>query len=105
MVVAASIIGKAILEICLGPKMEMEMVPGESNIVLISIINIGLFLSNRQARRHAARRLQVEQSVKVLNVLKVFKIPRAPKIPLFMAFELESSQVQLFLWLYQNIEA
>ena len=88
MVVAASIIGKAILEICLGPKMEMEMVPGESNIVLISIINIGLFLSNRQARRHAARRLQVEQSVKVLKVLKVSRhfIWNHPKLRFFCGF-------------------
>ena len=78
MVVAASIIAKALLEIWLvGSK--TETVPGESNIVFISIINIGLFLSNRPARKHSARRLQVKKLVTVFNVLnvpKLFKIPR-----------------------------
>ena len=78
MVVAASIIAKAILEIWLvGSK--TETVPGESNVVFISIINIGLFLSNKAAKKHCARRLQVI----VFNVLKDPKSPKAqdPKSP------------------------
>ena len=59
MVVAALIIAKALFEILLvGTK--TETVPGESNVVFISSINIGLFLSNKPARKHSARRLQVK---------------------------------------------
>ena len=68
MVVAASILFKALLEIWLiGSK--TETVPGESNIVFISIINIGLFLSNKLARKHSARRLQVKKLVTVQPIL------------------------------------
>ena len=68
MVVAASIIVKAMLEIWIS-KLEMEQgktVPGESNIVFISIVNIGLFASNQEAQKHVVRRLQVKSPVKVL---------------------------------------
>ena len=56
MVVAVSIIGKAILDFWSKP----ETVPGESNIVFISVINIGLFLSNKQAQKYVVRRVQVK---------------------------------------------
>ena len=69
MVVAASIIVKAMLEIWIS-KLEMEQgktVPGESNIVFISIVNIGLFASNQEAQKHVVRRLQVKSPVKVFR--------------------------------------
>ena len=87
MVVAALIIAKALFEILLvGTK--TETVPGESNVVFISSINIGLFLSNKPARKHSARRLQVKKLGIVFSVLKFFKIPKGlRKSPPFMVFD------------------
>ena len=79
MVVAASIIAKAILEIWLvGSK--TETVPGESNVVFISIINIGLFLSNKAARKHSVRRLQVNKLVIIVfQCPEILQNPKGPQ--------------------------